>query len=104
LSLNSNLKFKSIIDELVEIIKKDRYGSVDIKLDLTTDLFSVKESDKNFYSAQQVLDLLISEKFKIKEIYDYYDAKKFRLTWDESLHHYDYCIDMWLNLKEKDSK
>ena len=62
------------------------YGSVEIKLDKTTDLFNVDEGRNSCYSAEFVFSLLNREGFIWKnEPTDYYDAISDVIIWDREL-------------------
>ena len=57
------------------------YGSVEIKIDCTTDLFDVIELNGTGYSHNKVVSLLQEEGFNLEFIEDYYDAKSYILSW-----------------------
>ena len=62
------------------------YGSVEIKLDKTTDLFNIDEGRNSCYSADFVFTLLNREGFIWKnEPTDFYDAISDILIWDREL-------------------
>jgi len=62
------------------------YGSVEIKLDKTTDLFNTDEGRNSCYSADFVFTLLNREGFIWKnEPTDFYDAISDILIWDREL-------------------
>ena len=62
------------------------YGSVEIKLDKTTDIFNVDEHRNSCYSAEFVIKLLNNEGFIWKnEPTDYYDAVSDVIIWDKDL-------------------
>lgn len=83
-SIGSHKKFESILNH-VENLAKNGYGSVNIKLDKTTDMFMVKESKSRFYSEQEVCTLLINEGFKLTPIEDFYEAQSYHLIWHDDL-------------------
>lgn len=62
------------------------YGSVEIKMDKTTDLFNIDEGRNSCYSVNFVLKLLNQEGFIWKnEQTDFYDAISDVLIWDKDL-------------------
>jgi hypothetical protein len=75
-------KFNSILQKVEKLAKKG-YGSVQIILDGTADMFYCKESDSTFYSEHTVINLLINEQFSLKVIEYHYDARTYILSWDK---------------------
>jgi hypothetical protein len=58
------------------------YGGAIVKLDLTTDLFDIIESDERGYSAEAIMEMLKLEGFTFSEVEDFYDARKYKIVWD----------------------
>lgn len=57
------------------------YGSVEITIDKTTDLFQVDEGRNSCYSHDFVVQLLQKEGFKLQALEDFYDAQSYILYW-----------------------
>ena len=64
-----------------EELAKQGYGSVEIKIDRTADLFGIDEGLNSFYSHDSVVKLLEDEGFQLEEREDYYLAQSYILYW-----------------------
>ena len=69
-----------VVKRCEELAKKG-YGSVEIKIDCTTDLFQVDEGRISCYSHKFVVQLLQQEGFELEKLNDYYDAQSYILYW-----------------------
>ena len=86
-------KFKSLCKRFEEMAIKG-YGSCEITLDHTSDLFQVKELESRFYSASEVEDMLIEEDFYFVIVADHYDAISYKVTWNSKAMESPDSIDM----------
>ena len=80
----SKKKFESILLKVEELAGMG-FGSIEIKLDKICDMYRTKESEKRFYSEDDVCNILISEGFKLKPLEDFYDAQSYLLIWHNEL-------------------
>ncbi len=79
-------QYVRFVKERCKELASKGYGSVEIKIDKTTDLFNVDENRNSCYSADFVFTLLNNEGFTWKnEPVDYYDAISDVLIWDANL-------------------
>jgi division protein CdvB (Snf7/Vps24/ESCRT-III family) len=92
-STGSHKKVDSIIEQLKELASKG-FGSVEIKLDKTTDMFMVKESENRFYSEIEVCSILHGKGFILEPLNDYYDAQSYLLVWHKEFVEYPIAIGM----------
>jgi len=77
-------KYESILNK-VEKLAKLGFGSVNIILDQTTDLFYICETKERFYSLSEIVIFLKNDGFRLYLIDDYYDAIEYNLVWNENL-------------------
>lgn len=73
-----------VVNQCKELASKG-YGSVEIKIDRTTDLFQIDEGRNSCYSAEFVSILLQQNGFVFDGLIDHYDAFSTILTWDKEL-------------------
>lgn len=79
---NTEKYVKYVMTRCEELARKG-YGSVEIIIDMTTDMFYMIESESNGYSAKRVIQMLLAEGFKLKRGEDFYDAASYILTWSD---------------------
>lgn len=84
ISWGSHQYVRFVKNQCKELASKG-YGSVEIKIDRTTDLFNIDEGLNRCYSLSFVVTLLQQEGFKLLTKEDYYDAQSYNLVWDKDL-------------------
>lgn len=92
-STGSHEKVGSMMKQLKELALNG-FGSVEIKLDKTTDMFMTKESENRFYSEIEVCIILQGKGFKLEPLEDYYDAQSYLLVWHKELDKFPVAIGM----------
>lgn len=86
-------KFESL-SKRFEQIAGEGYGSCEIILDYTSEMFQMKEIESRFYSASEVVSMLSQAGFKITKTEDLYDAQVFTVVWHPDSKQFTNCIKM----------